>query len=537
MRRNILNMIKENNEAGLQANISQQSDVKFVDEAASTIGELRLLAEENKLIRDSEELMVDSPKGSQLVVKLEKILTDRFIAKSKASIKIMAALDFGVFSFPTTPETARSIIKNNDDKKSTSEFIEMLETINSNGSSYMSDLENDSFSITSIDGYKRVLKKLISDSRSLEKALKVGEVVFDLKNATVSSLPDDFNSIIAIDFFGLFKILNDRELVSVLCHEYGHCYTTLVDLYRKSDGNVVLTDLMSSIDSNPDQSSTVDKIFLTMKSELGIDIPKFNSKNVDREFTSYISSIFDAAIKNKGMVKDDTVAEKLADQFAVRFGLEMELFNSLDKISKHDNSLKYKTSVSVWDVSAFTGKVTLIGFTLALVPLFFAIAFGNVTAGFLSMFLMLLSLTVSIWVAIGSFILYGLYRVVFGLLDYSSSAGNKRYVEDKRRLELIRNDLIRLLNKAAPKNKEERFALKSKFEDLEYMDKAIDSIRTNKSAISMIGQTFIPDYILDKIGATPLSVSRSVVINNMLEDMEANRLKVLSEKIKLSGGL
>ena len=537
MRRNILNMIKENNEAGLQANIHQQTDVKFVDEAANIIGELRLLVKENKLIRDSEELMVDSPKGSQLIAKLEKILTDRFIVKSKASIKIMAALNFDVFSFPTTPETARSIIKNNDNKKSTSEFIEMLETIKSNGPSYMSDLESDTFSITSIDGYSRVLKKLISDSRSLEKALKAGEVVFDLKNGTVSNLPDDFNSIIAIDFLGLFQILNDKELVSILCHEYGHCYTLLVDLYRKADGNVVLTDLMSSIDNDPKQSNTADKIFLTMKSELGIDIPKFNSKSVDREFTSYVSSIFDTAIKNKGIIKDNTVAEKLADQFAVRFGLEMELFNSLDKISKYDNSLKYKTSVSTWDISAFTGKITLTGIVLALISLLFAMVSGSIGAVFISMFLILLSLTVSIYIAIGSFILYGLYRAVFGLLGYFSSTGNKMYAEDKRRLELIRNDLVRRLNKAAPKNKEERFALKSKFEDLDYMDKAIDSIKANKSAISMIGQTFIPDYILDKIGATPLNVSRSVVVNNMLEDMEANKLKVLSEKIKLSGGL
>ena len=537
MRRNILNMIKENNEAGLQANIHQQTDVKFVDEAANVIGELRLLVEENKLIRDSEELMVDSPKGSQLIAKLEKILTDRFIVKSKASIKIMAALDFNVFSFPTTPETARSIIKNNDNKKSTSEFIEMLETIKSNGPSYMSDLENDSFSITSIDGYTRVLKKLISDSRSLEKALKTGEVVFDLKNATVGSLPDDFNSIIAIDFFSFFEILNDRELVSVLCHEYGHCYTLLADLYRKTNGNVVLTDLMSSISNDPKQSSAADKIFLTMKSELGIDKPNFNSKNADREFIGYVSSIFDTAIKNKGMVKDNTVAEKLADQFAVRFGLEVELFNSLDKISKYDNSLKYKTNVSVWDVSAFNGSIILTALALILVSLLFTMVSGSIVAGFISMFLILLSLTVSIYIAIGSFVLYGLYRVVFGVLGYFSSTGNKMYAEDKRRLELIRNDLVRRLNKATPKNKEERFALKSKFEDLESMDKAIDSIKASRSAMSMIGQTFIPDYILDKIGATPLNVSRSVVVNNMLEDMEANKLKVLSEKIKLSGGL
>lgn len=537
MKRNILNLIKENNEAGLLANIHQQTDVKFVDEAANIIGELRLLAKENKLIKDSEALMVDSPKGSQLIAKLEKILTDRFIVKSKASIKIMAALDFDVFSFPTTPETARSIIKNNNDKKSTSEFIEMLKTINSNGSSYISDLENDSFSVTSIDGYRRILKKLISDSRSLEKALKTGEVVFDLKNATVSNLPDDFNSIIAIDFFSFFEILNDKELVSVLCHEYGHCYTSLVDLYRKADGNIVLTDLMSSIDNDPKQSGAADKIFLTMKSELGIDTPNFNSKNASGEFIGYVSSIFDTAIKNKGMVKDDTVAEKLADQFAVRFGLEMELFNSLDKISKYDNNLRYKTSISTWDVSSFVGSITLIGLALSLVSLLFAMATGSIVAGFISVFVTILSVTVSIYISIGSFILYGLYRAVFGLLSYFSPGGSKRYVEDKRRLELIRNDLIRRLNKAAPKNKEERFALKSKFEDLESMDRTIDSIKANRSIISMIGQTFIPDYILDKIGATPLKISRSVVINNMLEDMKANRLQVLSEKIKLSGGL
>lgn len=73
MRRNILNMIKENNEAGLQANISQQSDEKFIIEAAGIISELRKAFEENKTIRDSEQLMVDSLVVSTAVKKLEEL--------------------------------------------------------------------------------------------------------------------------------------------------------------------------------------------------------------------------------------------------------------------------------------------------------------------------------------------------------------------------------------------------------------------------------------------------------------------------------
>ena len=115
-------------------------------------------------------------------------------------------------------------------------------------------------------------------------------------------------------------------------------------------------------------------------------------------------------------------------------------------------------------------------------------------------------------------------RIFMGTDD----ANETIYDDKKRRLESIRNDHVRRLNGLIPKNSADRELIKLKFIELDQMDKEIKETRKSRSVLGILGESLFTKL---------RTKSRETLINEMLENMEANKLKVLSEKIKLSGGL
>jgi len=233
MKQNILKLMRENNEAGLLANIHQQTDVKFVDEAAGAIGEIRAILEESKLIKNSEDLMLNNPTSSKLILKLEEILTDRFISGSKAKLKILADLSKNAFAYPITPNTTRSIITGKFDTSTEEDINAVLTELEQYGTN--GEVKKDTMDLYTVNGAKNLLNNIAKNSKLIENTLKSDAVEFDLKNAVIKGLPDDFNFVLGIDMYYFMKdsSLNDREILSILIHEIGHCYTILMDVYRK----------------------------------------------------------------------------------------------------------------------------------------------------------------------------------------------------------------------------------------------------------------------------------------------------------------
>lgn len=505
MKRNILKLIKENNEAGLLANIHQQTDVKFVDEAASIIGELRKIFEDSKTIKNSEDLMIQHPNGSKLVKKLEDAFTERFIVKSKAKFKILADMSKNAFAYPIMPNTSRSILAKNET------------TVEENINAALAELENygsgeakkDTIDISSIAGIKNLLNSVLKSSKQIEEQMKVGIVEFDLKNAVMINLPDDFNFIMGIDLFYFLKDskLNDREILSVLIHEAGHCYTVLMDVYRTADTNVILNDLMSNLDKN-----SPDKVLLTLSKEFNLPTPSLKEKDNNKEVLFVVSSVFEEIAKGRrGNVKNSAAAERFADQFPVRFDLGPEFFNAI----KFFNSLSSYSEVDhklMMPIADWFLKIMMVASLIV-------ILLGSlVTAGAVAM------VATYTQIAAGFRMLLLMIRFMVGTDDANANI----YDDSKRRLESIRNDFVRRLNGMIPKDKEEREMLKIKFLELEDMDNSISKLRKNRSTVGLFGELLMP-WLRKK--------SKETMINELLENMEANKLQVLSEKIKLSGGL
>lgn len=505
MRKNILKLIKENNEAGLLANIHQQSDVKFVDEAANIIGELRKIFEENKIIKNSEDLMIQHPNGSKLIEKLEDAFAKRFIVNSKAKFRILADQSKNAFAYPIMPNTSRSILSKNET------------TVEENINASLAELENygggeakkDTMDIGSIGGIKNLLNSVLKSSKEIEEQMKIGVVEFDLKNAVMINLPDDFNFIMGIDLFYFLKDsnLNDREILSILIHEAGHCYTVLMDIYRTADTNVILNDLMSNIDKN-----SPDKILLTLSKEFNLPTPSLKEKDNNKEILFVVSSVFEEIAKGrKGNVKNSTAAERFADQFPVRFNLGPEFFNAI----KFFNSLSSYSEVDyklMMPIADWFLKIMIVASLLI-------ILIGGVASAGIA-----IAIAEYTQIAAGFKALLTMIRFMVGTDDANANI----YDDSKRRLESIRNDFVRRLNGMIPKNKEEREMLKIKFLELENMDEDISKLRKNRSSVGLVGELLMP-WLRKK--------SKETIINELLENMEANKLQVLSEKIKLSGGL
>lgn len=506
MKKNILKLIKENNEAGLLANIHQQTDVKFVDEAASIIGELRKIFEENKLIKDTENLIIDSKEGNALVRRLENVLTSRFIVDSKASFKILANLGENAFANVITPNTARSMLleKTSSTERDLSEIIDYLERYYGASRELASDQELD---FNSLDGYKAILERNIKSAKELEKKLEASKVEFDLKNATIKGLPDDMYFMVSFDFVFFIKNFNDREVASVLLHEVGHVYIVLLDLYRTADTNVMLYDIISmSNGSNPE------KIAITMAKEFGVDAPNLSGKKKEREFVFFVSSIMESLARGKNTnLKNTTAAERLADVFPVRMGLGVEYFNVNKKVNFSTagySEIDYRLDIptrAVISNSLLIAGVVILALELATPAL---IIFGPIYLIFAGIIKTMMIVD----------------RFFIGTDDANSTI----YDDSKRRLESIRNDFVRRINSTIGKDKLDRELIKERILELEVMDNDISKFRKNRSLIGMAGEFIIPSL---------RRKSKETMINELLENMEANKLQVLSEKIKLSGGL
>ncbi len=507
MRRNILNMIKENNEAGLQANISQQSDEKFIIEAAGIISELRKVFEENKTIRDSEQLMVDSLVGSTAVKKLEELFNRRFISNSKASFRILAGVDENSFAHVITPNTAKSILTNKASYVE-EELNNVISFLEKDYGATKHQFINEELNYNSIDGYKKILERNIRSAKELEKKLKVSAVEFDLKNAKINGLPDDMYFMICFDFVYFIKNFTDREILSVLLHEIGHIYTVLTDLFRTANTNVIMYDIMSTLNfDNPD------KIAITMAKEFGVEAPNLKGKNREKEFLLFVSNVMDSLAKPKiESTKSSATVERLADMFPVRMGLGVEYFNINKKINLSTSGyseMDYRLDIP--SNSYISNGLLLIGVAMFIVGM--AISLGLIILGAYLSFIGVLLRAMIV-----------LQRFFIGTDDANSTI----YDDSKRRLESIRNDFVRRINSAIPKDSLDRTLIKERILELEVMDNEISKFRKGRSLIGMVGEFIIPSL---------RTKSRETLINEMLENMEANKLQVLSEKIKLSGGL
>jgi hypothetical protein len=96
------------------------------------------------------------------------------------------------------------------------------------------------------------------------------------------------------------------------------------------------------------------------------------------------------------------------------------------------------------------------------------------------------------------------------------------YDDKKRRLERIRNDSIRVLRGISASGIDKNL-IKSKIDEIEEMEKIIFETRKGRSLAGILGEIIFP---------WNRKHSTETLIQQTLENLEANKLQILSEKLK-----
>lgn len=341
---------------------------------------------------------------------------------------------------------------------------------------------------------RKYIKDIFKDEKSiiyhtyisylkLEETLKSRSVKVDLKKATITGLPKDYNLFMIADFYMLIKNykMTASELTAILLHEIGHGFTHIEYSYRTVQNTTLILDtIKDNITNGKSRIDTFNLIYNTTL-EGNDDLTKYNEnvaaiKVLDRYMQVTLN-----------MHKDDrhsyTDSEQLADQFANKFGVGASLITSLNKLHGDDIETPRRPN------------------TIALIC-FMALLMITVGLIFLPMVLTYI-------------LVYAIMTIIFGGSDANATTYDKKL----RRYQRVRNDIVKLIRSTdIDKN-----IIRNLLEELDTVDKIISEASSDTSLLDKLGDVLLP---------WNRKVSNFQKLEELLEDMSENNLYVLSNKIK-----
>jgi len=274
-----------------------------------------------------------------------------------------------------------------------------------------------------------VLKITMSGVDALDKKLKSSDVTVDLRKARVYGVPKTavasvlFNPVDMVRKYGLTV----EEMTAVYMHEVGHIFTYLEYSHRLM---MQTTDFLDSLHHDlRANKSPLNAIKLSYKKSS-------ESDKID-ESTGVASACVGimSDYLNGGNFGDNTYSnkdsERLADQFAARFGLGGSLVSALRKTPKDapDSGREYsETTDTVLSIAAFS---VIMLFLLSNAIMLFGVGGGMLAAG-------------GVAATVSGFVTYGIYNIVSCMTNAGIDA-SYRYDSPKRRMVRIKREAIRQL--------------------------------------------------------------------------------------------
>lgn len=501
-------------DAGLEANIAIQNDQPFINNCLEQLYKIKNNYLDNKNIyKNSEALFSYSATAKEAKAKLNDILNKRF----GINFVLLPDITGNACVFPVTPENFNVLNKYSENSREMiMDAIDSIKNMVDEDGKKKETNDASTMKMTTDSGILKIYESLLVSTDAIENALKTSKVEFDLRNARIKNLPDSMLAVMAIDFVDFFSKLTNEEILAIILHEVGHQYTHLLNMYRIARTNSVLKDAMKFA-----VEEKTDKVNLTLAKELNIQVPKAESLSSEENYKEvgiFMEKLISGATyTNSNEAKlSSRDSEALADQFASRFGLEKELFKALNTISLNYNDADMMLMEPL--VHGFIIATTIM-IAITIILALIVVSFGLVTS---FMFKLLISLatttaeiksitTIIVWTHLA-------FRFIMGDMD----SWEMVYDDKKRRLERIRNDAIRNL-RGIVANGTDKALIKSKLDDIEEMDKTISTIRKGRSLIAIFGEMVFP---------WNRRQSTETLYQQTLENLEANKLTLLSEKFK-----
>jgi len=324
------------------------------------------------------------------------------------------------------------------------------------------------------------------------------------KNAKFINYPKDAINTIFVSPYVLFKIqkLTPEEVTAIMLHEVGHAFTHLEYAYRVSSNGAILLDSVASEYKNNVDPLTAFKIGYseTFNEDLKAD-------NLPTALIATAGKFIDDYKEfgnNSYALKD---SERLADQFATRFGVGAELASALDKVTKKSRNVGGLTLII--SIATAILNIMVAHFLLVVVALLVS---GVVVAVMLIIKVIILSLLV-----IGSITL------ITAFLDKGVDK-NDTYDTSAKRLSRIRSELIRELRKQdLPKD-----VVSKLLDQIDFIEGIIKKEHISDSEHNVI-YTTVRNFFSDG-----RKYNEFKDIDDTLENLIENNLHVASNRLKVA---
>lgn len=273
-----------------------------------------------------------------LLEKLDEILKDRF--KIRIVHNISSVTLYGIM--PVSPFNLNVLKEDNMDVYTT-----IKESLGSS-----SDLEARGYA--GMDGmrYDNMFKNIVKATDKLDKILKDSHITIDYNNAIIYGLPNNFIVDALFDPTACFVKVNDMdyftnmELVAIVLHEVGHQFNIISNTYKTVKNSQVLLHNIKEQLSIKGKSYN-DALVISYEKTFGIKIQSPTAKLSGQVAMITITTQFIKDTFNLSELNEDKDNERLADQFASRFGLGSELGSALEKMHRAYKNNYFRSRESI----------------------------------------------------------------------------------------------------------------------------------------------------------------------------------------------
>lgn len=420
--------------------------------------------------------------------KLDKIIADRFGINFKHVLS--DSMSYGIY---TSPPKNFNVLN--------PEIEEVYEDVDSwYGNSNTKALDKIKFFERD---YESIMKRWLNSVDALEKTLNASGVVVDREKAKITGLPKDYVLFIIMDLNGFINRYNQtsKNFVAISLHEIGHGFTHIEDSVRTVKNTKIILDAISDslLKKNKSKKEAMliayEKAFPSKKAELD----KLKSKNTAVVSLTLANEYMKECVGFNPTNRASVDSEALADQFVSRFGLASELADSLAMIYDKDKHAVLKAYCQA------AGSLGLIYFIWV----------------FVITNMLMTALTVGFMASLLFVIVSFLMSIIRSVVNVGGLLEDKVYDENKKRLQRLRNDVVRQIRTSnlTPE------LTKQLLSDLTSLDKIIKTLPDDNIGLF---NTF-----MRKFTSKGKILSEYNAIEESIEFLMENDLHAVSAKFKL----
>jgi len=351
-------------------------------------------------------------------------------------------------------------------------------------------------------------KKVYNIFNNLKNGLNKGNINIDLKEAYIKGMDESIFAI-NIDILGAMVMnLTPNEVAAILLQQVGKIFSYVEYVTSTTDATKILADtfLKERFGKSKDP---IDSIRLAIEAtdtdvKLDTSTPVKTLETLD----SFILKTY-RIDKTRGSVKIDF--ERLADQFATRFGIGEDVASSIIKLSSYTVSKSKDGSVRY--ISDNTEATILSIFSII------AIVVATLLFSIVGLFILVVYITIKLV----SYALALVSRFISRMISLLITAGDSSDIamEDlARRLTRIKTELIRELRTTKVSDTGKEVLI----DQIDFVKDSIKHLSDNVSVISRFSNS-----------TTSLNYSKMEDINFLTEQLQESELYLMQEKFNLEG--